>query len=279
MAQATGQVEERRAEVAGLPLFWYEAPSASAAAPVLYLHGAPTNADDWLPFLERTGGVAPDLPGFGRSGKPADFDYSIDGYGRFLEALVAELRLERFSLVAHDWGAVGLAPAQAAPERVERLVLINVAPFLPGFRWHRMARIWRTPVLGELSMGLSSRWGLRQALRPATPRKGTVPDELIDRIWDHFDHGTQRAVLRLYRSASPEDLAHAGRRLGELRCPALVAWGADDPYGSPRFAHAYAEALGGPVRTEVVDGAGHWPWIDRPELIDTVAAFLREPGP
>ena len=67
-------------------------------------------------------------------------------------------------------------------------------------------------------------------------------------------------------------LARAGERLGEIDAPALVVWGADDRYLPTRFAHAYGEVLGGEV--EVVDGAGHWPWIDKPELIDRVCAFL-----
>ena len=275
MEQAIERGWERRGEVGDLPVFWYEAPGDGSSAPVVYLHGIPTNADDWLPFLERTGGIAPDLPGFGRSGKPADFDHSIAGYAGFLEAFLQELGIARFSLVAHDWGAVGLVLAQAAPERLERLAIVDVAPLLPGFRWHWAARMWRTPVLGELSMGFSSRWALRQLSRQATPRRGPLPEELIGRIWDHFDHGTQRAILRVYRSSAPEDFVRAGERLGELRCPSLVMWGAADPFVPPRFAHAYAEALGGPVRLEVVEGAGHWPWVDRPECVDTVAAFLR----
>ncbi len=49
-------------------------------APILYLHGVPAAGWTWEPFLARSGGIAPDLPGFGRSGKPGDFDYSIPGY-------------------------------------------------------------------------------------------------------------------------------------------------------------------------------------------------------
>ena len=277
MAHAAHAGWERRADVAGLPVFWYEAPGLAGAAPVVYLHGVPTNGDDWLPFLERTGGVAPDLPGFGRSGKPAHFDYSIAGYVRFLEAFVAQLAVERLSLVVHDWGAVGLVLAQAAPERVERLVIMDAAPLLPGFRLHWLGKVWRTPVLGELSMGFASRWALKQLTRRASPADGPMPEELIDRIWDHDDHGPQRAILRIYRSSAAEDFIRAGARLGELRCPALVAWGAADPYVPPSFARAYADALGGPARVEVIEGAGHWPWVDRPELVDAVAAFLRQP--
>src|SRR6187431_1054298 len=43
-------------------------------APILYLHGVPNGAVMWKPFLERTGGVAVDLPGFGESGKRGDLD-------------------------------------------------------------------------------------------------------------------------------------------------------------------------------------------------------------
>ena len=99
-------------------------------------------------------------------------------------------------------------------------MLFSVVPFLPGFRWHRVARGWRTPGIGELLMGATTRWGFRREL----------PAELADAAWDAFDHGTQRAILKLYRSAPPEVLARAGERLGEIRAPALVLWPEDDPY-------------------------------------------------
>ncbi|MEA2422905.1 MAG: hypothetical protein QOF55_2004 [Thermoleophilaceae bacterium] len=268
-------MEERQDQIAGVRVSWREAPSRGVAAPVVYLHGVPSNSDDWLPFLERTGGYALDLPGFGRSDKPAHFDYSIEGYAAFLRAYVDHLGLDRFSLVMHDWGSVGLALAQSTPERLERLVAIAVVPFLPGYRWHRVARIWRTPIVGELLMGYSYRGGMKRASRDWLTAPGPAPDEMIDSVWRHWDHGTQRAILKLYRSAPPATLAAAGEGLGTVTAPALVLWGEDDPYLPPEFAHALGEQLGGPAEVEVVPGARHWPWIDRPELVDRVAGFLR----
>jgi len=253
------EVVERRTEVEGIEVHWRQA----GDAPILYVHGVPTASWDWLSFLERTGGVAPDLPGFGRSAKPAEFDYSIAGYDRFLEAFCAHAGLERFSLVVHDWGAVALALAQHFPERIERLVLLSSVPLLPGYTWHRVARMWRTPILGELTMGFTTRRGLRRAL----------PRDVADRAWADFDQGTQRAILRLYRSAAPDELARHGRRLGELRCPALVLWPTDDPYFDAELGRRYADALGGPVELELVEG-GHWPWRARPELVELAATFL-----
>ena len=261
------EVAELSAEIAGVPLTWREA-EPRTPAPVLYVHGVPTNGDLWLPFLERTGGYAPDLPGFGRSGKPTHFDYSIPGYSRWLRAYLDATGLERFSLVVHDWGAVGLALAQEMPERIERLVLIDAVPLLPGYEWHRAARLWRTPLAGELAMGLTFK---------RTLRRGGVPDELVDRAYSRFDHGTQRAILKLYRSAPPGTLAAAGAGLGEIKAPALVVWGGGDEYIPAEFAGLYAERLGGEARVEIVEGARHWPWVGRPEVVETAAAFLLAP--
>ena len=232
---------------------------------MLYVHGVPDSAEQWQPFLERTGGIAVDLPGFGRSAKRGDFDYSIAGYDAWLERFLEHVGVERFRLCVHDWGVVALALAQRAPERVERLAAINAVPFLPGYRWHRWARIWRTRGVGELFMGATTKWAMRRMAR--------VPGDLVERWWQDFDQGTQRAILRLYRASDPAALARAGLDLGRVRGRALVLWGEDDPYIPARFADAYGAAL--PHATvERIPGAGHWPWLDRPELVDRVARWM-----
>jgi pimeloyl-ACP methyl ester carboxylesterase len=269
-----GAVSDHTATIDAMPVFWREAPVADGApATPLYLHGVPTNSDDWLPFLARSGGLAPDLPGFGRSGKAGNLDYTIEGYADFIEGYLDLVGVERVSLVVHDWGAVGLAFAQRHPERVARLVVTNAIPFLAGYRWHRTARMWRTPLLGELAMGATTRPIMRFGTREARPGRMPMPDSWLDTVFDHFDQGTQRAILRLYRSSPPEVLAAAGARLGELSMPALVLWGLRDPYISARFARAYADVLPAAELVELAD-AGHWPWFDRPDAIDTVADFL-----
>ncbi len=255
-------------DVDGIPIHWWQAPGSGA--PVLYVHGVPDSSDTWVPFLERGGGLAVDLPGFGRSAKRGDLDFSIAGYDRFLEGFLAHVGVDRLRLVIHDWGAAALAFAQRFPARIERLVVVDAVPLLPGFRWHRVARAWRMPGVGEVLMGATSRRTLRLAARSG----GGMPEALVDEIWKHFDAGTQRAILRLYRSAPPAVLARAGEHLSAIHAPALVLYGEHDPYiDAHRFAPAYARALGGQAEHEVVGGAGHWPWIDRPELVDRIVDF------
>lgn len=256
-----------------LPIFWRGQAAADGAPTPLYVHGVPTSSFEWLPFLARTGGLAPDLPGFGRSGKPGYLASTIEEYDLFLERFLEHLGVERIQLVVHDWGAVGLALAQRRPELIERLVIINAVPFLPGYTWHRTAKIWRTPLLGELSMGATNNFTTRLLTRESNVAPGPLPQEWIANTLAHFDHGTQRAILRLYRSSPSEKLAAAGRRLGELDVPALVVWGLADPYIPARFGRAYEQAL---TRAELAEypDAGHWAWLDRPDLIDRVADFL-----
>jgi pimeloyl-ACP methyl ester carboxylesterase len=264
-------IEERHGTAGGLDCRWLEAEGAGDA-PVVYVHGVPNTSVQWRPFLERTGGLAPDLPGFGASAKAGDFDSTIDGYAHWLGAFLAERGVGSYSLVAHDWGAAALALAQEDPARVERLVLIDAVPLLPGYQWHALARQWRRPLVGELAMGFTTKGITRRVLRQ--PDGSDYPEEELEEVWRHFDHGTQRAILRLYRSAPPDVLAAAGRRLREITCPALVLWGEDDPYVPAELAERYADALGGPAEVELVSGAGHWPWLGRPDVVQRVAGFL-----
>jgi pimeloyl-ACP methyl ester carboxylesterase len=264
-------IELHEAEIDGVPVVWRSAPRDGT--PVLWLHGVPNSSEMWTPFLERAGGIAVDLPGFGRSGKSGALDYSIAGYATFIERFLDHLDIDRVSLAMHDWGGVGLAFAQRRPERVERLAAIAVVPFLPGFRWHRVARLWRTPVVGELTMGFTSLRTLRLATRDANAQP--LPASFHEAVMRHFDHGTQRAILRLYRSASPAALAAAGADLGTVGAPALVVWGDRDPYlQAASLAEDLAAALG--CATEVLHfpDAGHWPWLDDPAAISGVTDFL-----
>jgi pimeloyl-ACP methyl ester carboxylesterase len=99
------------------------------------------------------------------------------------------------------------------------------------------------------------------------------PPEFIDTVWRHWDKGTQRATLQLYRDANPDRLAAAGKNLNTLTCPALVLWGDRDPYLPTKFGKDYARTLPN-AEFKKLQGAGHWPWLDDPTVVDQVLNFL-----
>ena len=276
MVGAVGQVVAQTLSVDGVGVFVRRI--AGDGAPVIFAHGNPTSSSDWLAFLERMDGpaIAFDLPGWGRSEKPstADFDYSMRGLARFFGRCLDALEVERYSLVVHDWGLVGLLDALAHPECLERLVSFNIVPPLPGYRWHWVARYaWRRRGVGELFNLGATRPATRLILRQATPKRGSMPEAFIDQLLEDRAGGTWPQMLALYRSADPEALAAAGYGLGRIECPALVLWPLRDPYIPAEFGRRLAARLPHAELAEI-EGAGHWPWIDRPDLVGRVLAFL-----
>ena len=268
-------VEEGELTLDGVRVFYRRV--SGEGSPTVYCHGNPSHGEDWLPFLERGApALAIDMPGWGRSDRPdpARFDYSMYGLSAFLERCLEELGVGSRTLVVHDRGGLALIGAQRRPELVERLVVINSVPLLPGYRWHWIAHyIWRRRGIGEAFNRLTTRSGVALLLRQASGDRGPFPPEFVDMIWDRWDAGTGRATLALYRHADPERLAAAGAGLDRLACPALVVWGERDPYLPNRFASEYAAALPS-SELDLVPAAGHWPWIDDRRVIDRVVGFV-----
>ena len=268
---------EHRIEVAGVETAVLEQPGEGT--PVLLVHGVPNGAGMWQPFLERIGArtLRADLPGFGHSARPdlEAFDGSVDALADWAEALIDALELERYSLVVHDWGAVGLLAAARHPERVERIVALNPVPFEYDYRWHWIGQIWRNRRVGGFFTGASAnRFMTAAILRQARPGWRRMPDYFLDDCLREWDRGKSRAILSLYRSADPDVLGRHGDTLGALSSPALVLWGEHDPYIPNGFGPRYAERLGD-AELERYPDAGHWAWIDRPDVIDRTVAFVR----
>lgn len=239
---------------------------------VVFVHGNPGPMDDWeelvpavAPFCRA---VAMDMPGYGRADRPRKFDYTIVGYGRYLGALLEHLGVDRAHLVLHDFGgAWGLWWAREHPDRVASLTFINCG-ILEGYKWHSFARIWQTPILGELAQLTTTTWGTRRALNRMSPKP--MPDYFFDRITKYADWGHKRAVLKLYRASKDLGKPIGGRSPFPETLPVQVIWGAGDPFITVEFAEQQKRHFPG-AEVHVLPGLGHWPFIDDR---DTVCRLL-----
>jgi pimeloyl-ACP methyl ester carboxylesterase len=270
-----GAVEDGWLSVDGVRVFYRR--GAGGGTPAVYCHGNPTHGEEWVPLMERGDGpaVAIDMPGWGRSDRPdaRTFDYSMDGLSAFLERCLDELGIGRRKLVVHDWGSLALIGAQRRPRLVEKLVIVNAVPLLPGYRWHWIAQLWRRRPIGEILNATTTKPAFGLLMRQARGDRGAMPPEFLDMVWKHWDKGTQDATLALYRHADPKRLTAAGKNLSKLTCPSLVLWGDRDPYLPTKFGEAYAQALPN-AQLEILKGTGHWPMIDDPAVIDRIQNFL-----
>jgi pimeloyl-ACP methyl ester carboxylesterase len=265
--------------VAGIRSPILRAGAASSSDAVVFIHGNPGSSSDWTDLLGQVApfsrAIAVDMPGFGQAQKPASFDYTVPGYARHLGLILEQEQVERVHLVLHDFGGPwGLAWAAQNVGRVLSVTLFNIG-VMPGYRWHYMARIWRTPLLGEMAMATTTRAALKLSLRVGNPRG--LPDAYVDEMYANFDAGTRRAVLKLYRATG--DVGAMGERLAAVlqrrRLPALVVWGARDPYVPVRFAEVQREYFA-VDRVVMLDDSGHWPMIDNPQAVrEAVVPFLR----
>lgn len=271
------EIRTRAAQVDGVRSPVLETGPADASEAVVYVHGNPGPADDWRDLIGRTGdfarAVAPHMPGYGSADKPKDFPYTVDGYAHHLAGVLSQLGIERAHLVLHDFGGPwGLAWAARHPDAFASVTLINTG-VLPGYHWHRYARIWRTPGLGELFQVTATRAGFRALLGRENPRLSVAA---LDRLFDaNAGWPTKRAVLKLYRATPASDARGPIEALRALDRPALVLWGSDDPYLPWRFADRQREAFPS-AHVEVLDGLGHWPFHeDPPQIAEHVIPFLR----
>lgn len=186
-------IEEGELNLDGVRAFYRRV--EGEGTPVVYCHGNPTHGEDWLPFMERGGpSLAIDMPGWGRSDRPdpVRFDYSMYGLSAFLERCLEELGVSQRKLVVHDWGSLALIGAQRRPDLVEKLVVIDAIPLLPGYRWHWVAQIWRRRGLGELANATTTRASMALIMRQAKGDRGAMPKEFVDTTWRHWNREPAR---------------------------------------------------------------------------------------
>jgi haloalkane dehalogenase len=127
---------------------------------VLFLHGNPTSSYIWRDIIPHVAPVArciaPDLIGFGQSGKP-DIDYRFLDHVRYLDAFLDALHLDDLVIVAQDWGtALAFHYAARRPERMRGLAFMEFIQPAPNWdAYHRrpqareLFKAFRTPGVGE----------------------------------------------------------------------------------------------------------------------------------
>ncbi len=265
-----------------------------ADAPVaLFLHGNPTSSYIWrniLPLVAEVAHcVAPDLIGFGQSGKP-DIAYRFEDHVRYLDAFLAKANIGSAYLVAQDWGtALAFHLAARRPELVRGLAFMEfVRPyptwedFLRGSRGREMFRKFRTPGEGE-TLILEENAFVERVLPGSMRRKLTDEEMAVYRApfpTPQSRRPTWRFPNEIPIAGEPADVvatmerAHAA--LAVSAYPKLLFSADPGALVSPAFAEDFAGKFQNCRLVRL--GAGvHFLQEDHPEAIGrSVAAFIAE---
>lgn len=257
---------------------------------VLLIHGMAGSSTSWKPVLADLGRsvtyLAPDLPGHGRSDKPRG-DYSLGAQASFLRDLLAALGHDRATVVGTSLGGgIAMQFAYQHPERCERLALVGAGGL--GEEVMPLLRFLSVPGV-DLVMPVAFLPFIRTAVETVTgwvANLGLVPTPKTAELWRAYtslvDPQTRRAFVQTLRSV----VDASGQRVSALdklylaeEVPTLIIWGAEDPIIPVSHAYAAQGAMPG-SRLEVMDGCGHFPYIEDPRhFVELVTDFIATTDP
>lgn len=259
-------------EVDGLRIHYRDQGSGPA---LVLLHGSNASLFTWEGWVRELSSryrvITLDLPGHGLTGPDPKRRYTWTGMAEVLEAFRARLGLERFHLAGNSMGgAVAWHYALLHPERVDRLILVDAAGYPRDEPPPLVFRLMRAPVLGELLSRVTPHWVIAKNVRSVYGDPSKVRDEDIDRYHALLvREGNREATRERLRAGGDDGL---WRRLGEVRAPTLVLWGAKDTWILPAYGERFDRDIPD-SRLVLYPGLGHVPMEEAP--VSTAADVRR----
>ncbi len=240
---------------------------------VLLLHGTGASTHSWrdlLPLLaERCHVVAPDLPGHGFSGRPADrAAFTLPGMARAVVALLHEQGAAPSLIVGHSAGAAVAVQMCLESLAAPRSVLgLNAALLpLPGVAGAVFSPMARTLVLNPLVPRLfswSAGWpGMLERLLDGT---GSSLDARGRALYARLVASPPHVAAALAMMAG-WDLAALARHLPQLKTPLHLVVGDRDRTLPPDLAWQAASRIAGATLT-VLPGLGHLAHEEQPQRV------------
>ncbi|UFS93422.1 alpha/beta fold hydrolase [Nocardia huaxiensis] len=249
------EVRHHRIDVDGVEVFYRESvPSRSDAPALLLLHGFPSGSHQFRRLIDLLGDryrlIAPDYPGFGNTTAPADFEYSFDRLADVVEGFVQRIGLTEFAMYVFDFGApVGFRLATRHPEWITGLVVQNGNAYEAGLSDGAKDFIALRPEQADsegIIRGLLSPEGTRSQYETGVPDPSVLsPDAWnLDQYYLELPGRTEAQLALAYDYHS--NVARYPEWQSWLRKytpPALIVWGANDPFFPAPGAHAYLDDL------------------------------------
>lgn len=233
--------------------------------PVLVLHGWGACIEAVEPIVSALEPLATvhalDLPGFGESALPPH-PWGVEEYQAFVAAFMDAVGVERASIVAHsNGGRIAIRMAATEPQRVDKLVLVDSAGIRPRrtLRWYR-------------------RVALAKAGKHAARMLGDPGERLRERLVskaasaDYLAAGAMRPTL--VRLVNADLRGH----LPQIGASTLLIWGAEDT-DTPPSDGQLMERLIPDAGLVLLDGAGHYSYLDQQARFGTIVRHFLAPRP
>jgi pimeloyl-ACP methyl ester carboxylesterase len=246
--------------------------TAGNGMPVVLIHGFMGMAYDWRFNIQQLGKhfsvYALDLPGFGYSDKPLNFDYTSNGYAEFLASFLNAYRIDRAILVGNSMGGqIALMACLKYPERVAGLVLIDSGGYPHSVEFLPF-KLLKVPVVGEISMALLNRKVIKIMLSAGIYFDGSfATDEVIDSYYNVYRTANARKMPPRIMRGIVKVEAYIISCLNEVKCPTLIIWGTEDRVISPSRAEMFQRDISN-SSVLMVPQAGHMPQVEKSDVVN-----------
>lgn len=274
MAIEGGPPEGRYVQAGPIRMHYLEYGDRGAET-IVFLHGSGPGNSAWANFRLNHQAFAaagfrvlmPDMIGFGYSDKPLDQgDYTLQLFCDTLMAGLKAMGVEKCSFVGNSLGGgVAIQIALENPDFVEKLILMG-----PGCLEEQGA-YWPMPGIKrmmEINAGGVTKGTQAEVLRLFTYDPKHITDELVNMRWA-VAQSQPKEVLTTMKT--PE----LGSRMGELTCPILTFWGANDDFMPPQGKEKCLKA-NQTSRFIEVNACGHWVMIERARMFNAASIdFLK----
>lgn len=265
------------------PVFYQ---TAGKGPVLLLLHGFPTASWDWhkvwAPLAEHFNLIAFDFMGFGLSAKPRKYRYSLMDQADLAEALLTQLGINNYHLLAHDYGDTVAQelmarhyerPAASDQPLLQSVALLNGGLF-PGTHHPRPIQQALASPIGFLLTPFLNKAKLRRNFSVIFgPNTQATAQEIDEFYYLMEEQGGKYLFHRLIRYMH-ERVTHEARWLaatvrGEL--PQRFINGAYDPISGQHVAEYYRNKVNQPDIV-LLPKIGHYPQTEAPEAV--VKAYL-----
>ncbi len=263
-------------EVDGVRVHYQEV-GEPTAPPMILIHGFAASNLVWSKvFLELAAAgfrvIAPDLPGYGYSGKPRQLEYTIVRQAEIVVAFMERLEIDRGVLVGSSYGAaIAATIALDHPTKVEKLILVGAVTNNKPTRYLLM-RLFGSPIIGDILSPLvvGSRRLLRLRMKRVYDRHSWVLDERrVDaRHLPLATRGAHRAIIRTVRRWDAERVSRDAHLLTQ---PTLLLWGDTDREVPLRDGEQLHDEIPH-ARLVVFPDCGHLPHEEYPAAFTKVVA-------
>jgi 2-hydroxy-6-oxonona-2,4-dienedioate hydrolase len=244
---------------------------------VLFIHGLGSSAERWLDIPDALSlyfhTVAIDMPGFGKSDKPSDLDYSVETLSYIVRAFIDKIGIadsnrdrndrNRTTLVGHSLGGYVAAKIAADVENryfLDKLILVDSSGNL-----EKPTQLLEQYLDAAMNPSIEK---VRKVFEQMVANPLFITDALVNGFINRINNMNAKYAFEasLRNSANTQIGIKELKEIGENGIPTLILWGMEDKVIPMEHSQIFKKAIKD-SDVVIIPATGHAPFSEKPALV------------